>query len=417
MAENAPDWAKSEGVGSEISQAPSWAQSMPQEISGTQQHDRGVFDKLLGLTGPRYQTFPERAVREIAGIPQKTIEAAASAPPGTREATEAMVGPAAEAASLTLAPTARVGRAAVQGIAPEVEELLGGYASAKGTMATPIQPHVLPELKQNILDALHEKNHRDYLSPGTYRAVNELEVVEGKQPTVFDIEGVRRVLGNVPHQERAAASIARSKINDYLSGLRESDLIGGGNVGKTLSEIRGNYAAGKRSEMVTSAEEAGERRAAKTGSGANLDNVLRQNIDKILNNPKMMRGVSEEERKQMESIVKGGKIANIARVLSKLGPKHPITGWFTALAADLKGGMGTALGSLALGTVGQKVAEGSTLSKIRALDEMMRRRSPLYKQQQAPNQSPMIPRLGPLAVRGGVMDLLSNLGSQNGQNN
>lgn len=373
---------------------------------------RGVLDKLLGLTGPRFQTFPERAVREIAGLPQKTMEAAASAPPGSRELTQNLIAPAAQTAMATLAPTARVGRAAVEGVAPEVEELLGGYAGAKGVMNTPLESHVLPEIKQNILDSLHEAHHRDYLAPGVYRAVNELETVEGKQPTIFDIEGVRRVLGNVPHTERAAAGIARDKINEYLAGLQEEDVVGGKNVGKTLTEIRGNYAAGKRSEMVTGAQEAGERRAAKTGSGANLDNVLRQNIDRILNNPKMMRGVSEEERKQMESIVKGGKIANLARVLSKLGPKHPITGWASALAADLKGGMGSAMGSLAIGAGAQKIAETSTLNKIRALDELIRRRSPLYKQQQAPNQLPQIPGLAPYALRGGVAELLSRLGGQ-----
>ncbi len=45
MAENAPDWAKSEGVGSEISQAPSWAQSTPQENSQPVMLDEAVKQK------------------------------------------------------------------------------------------------------------------------------------------------------------------------------------------------------------------------------------------------------------------------------------------------------------------------------------------------------------------------------------
>ena len=365
------------------------------------QPSRGVLDQLLGLNGPRYQLWPERAVRSIAGLPEEAIKAANIAP-GTREGTEAMIKPAAETAMATLAPEARVGRAAVEGAAPAIEELLGGYAGAKDIFNTPLQSHVLPELKDNILNALHEEHHRDYLSPGVYRAISELESTAGKTPTVFDIEGVRRVLGNVPHTERAAASIARDKINDYLAGLQPEDIIGGKNAGQALGQIRGNYAAGKRSELVTGAMEKGERRAEKSGSGANLDNTLRQEIDKILNNPKLLRGFSEEEKQQMRAIVKGGKIGNAARLLSKLGPKHPITGWGAAVASDLKGGMGMASASLGIGQLAQMIAEASTRNKIGALEEAIRRRSPLYKQQMAPAQPPMMPGLANPLTRLGV---------------
>ncbi len=37
---------------------------------------RGVVDKLLGLTGERYQTWPEKMVRGLASLPQETIQSA-----------------------------------------------------------------------------------------------------------------------------------------------------------------------------------------------------------------------------------------------------------------------------------------------------------------------------------------------------
>lgn len=97
-----------------------WA-STPQE-----KPQRGLLDKLFGMTGPRYQTFPERMVREAAGIPEKMIEGAKAAPPGTREATEAMVGPAAEAAMTftPLGPEARIAKAAIPSVSriPETRQ-------------------------------------------------------------------------------------------------------------------------------------------------------------------------------------------------------------------------------------------------------------------------------------------------------
>ena len=154
------------------------------------------------------------------------------------------------------------------------------------------------------------------------------------------------------------------------------------------------------------------RRAEKSGSGANLDNTLRQEIDRILNNPKLLRGFSKDEIEQMRKIVKGGAVGNIARLLSKFGPKHPITGWGAAGASALHGDMGLGAAGLAAGTAAQKISEGSTLRKIRELEESVRRRSPLGQQQQAPLQPPGMPPVAPFAFRGGVADLLQRLGPE-----
>jgi hypothetical protein len=296
--------------------------------------------------------------------------------------------------------------------APAQEELLSVYKplEQQGTLDIQLQPHAIENLRTNIHDALHDAHFRDYLAPQTFRAVKELE--ETPNPTVMDIEGVRRLLGNVAPQEMKAAAVARDKINDYLSEIGPEDVVSGGNVGDILSKVRGNYAAGKRSQMITMANEKGEFAAEASGSGANLDNTLRQQIKGILNNPKKLRGFSKEEVEQMRKIVKGGRIGNIARLLSKLGPKHPITGWSGAIAADIGGGAGAGMATLGTGHLAQILSEHLTKGRIKALDEAIRRRSPMG-QAAAPAASP-VPFTGMAApTTPGIAALISQLGGQN----
>lgn len=357
---------------------------------------RGAVDKLLGLGGERYQTWPERAVRDFSGLPKTLIDSASQSKVLTEDQptqTERMVGPAIEtAAAITpVSPALKAGRAALAGAGPggkpPTQEALEGAAKAGyknvDALGVELKPEPVLELAGNIRDSLLKENFRDYLTPKTFRAIEELrEPVSGKY-TVSDLDGVRKLLGRVAGgaepTEKAAATHAIEMLDDYLGNIPKDHVLKGDSeaASKVLSETRGNYAASKRSERVTEAGERGERQAQKSGSGANLDNALRQRIDNILNSPKLKRGFSPEEIEQMEKIVKGTRIGNTARLASKLGPSHPLTGWGTAIAGDLSGGAGVATATLGTGAIAQMVAEQSTLRQIRKLDEMVRSRSPL----------------------------------------
>lgn len=366
------------------------AQEPSQEVSP--KTPRSGWDKVFGRNGPRYQLFPERAVRGLLGAPKALIDAARSAPADSREATRAMVGPAAEAALAfsPMGPEARIARQAaktVKAAIPTQEELAGvtvapGMGYKGGVMDVPLKDHVLADIQANIHDALHTEHFRDYLAPQTFRAIKELEAIKGKTATVADIEGVRQILGRVAPQERAAANLARNKINEYLSEIQPHDTKLGEDVGATLGTIRGNYAALKRSELITNAAEQGHRAAQSSGMGANLDNALRQQIKRIRNNPKLLRGFSKDEIEQMDKVIKGGKVANLARIFSRFGPQHPLTGWGIAGIEGIKKGALLPMVTLGGGHVAQKIAEGSTKRHIQALDEAVRSRSPLFKDQQ-----------------------------------
>lgn len=275
---------------------------------------------------------------------------------------------------------------------PTQEELLGVYRplEASGELKMRVMPDAINELREQIRDDLWDHNFRPNLQGDTFKALEELQPEitmsrrgkEVKKPaTIMDIESVRRVLNNITDpKERAAARHARNLIDDYLSEVPNEHIEGGASVGDLLKEVRKNYSQGKKAARISEALELGEGAAQRSGSGANLDNALRQQIDKIIRSPKESRFFTKEELEVLKEARKGGSIANAARLLSKFGPKHPITGWGTALAADFGGGMGSASATLAAGHLAQLISEGARVRDIKRIEELLRKASPMYEQ-------------------------------------
>lgn len=392
--------------------------SAPQE-----KPQRGVIDKLFGLTGPRFQTFPERAVRDILSLPQRTMEAAASAPPGTREFTEAVSGPAMETAGTfgPIGPAARGVATAVKAIRPEaplqetIRDVISQQYGELDKLGIQIPQKDVAELAQQIRhDLMHGENagHRPRNQPGTFDALDELEQAPGR---FTDIDSIRKVLNNVRKDiaknksDSQAAGIAIGKIDDFLSTRA-------GDTGALAKSARGNVSALKKSEQITAGRESAELSAATTGSGANFANRYRQNIKWIIDPkyPWRRQGFRQEEIELMEEIARGGgrySVENIARLVSKLGPDHPLSGWGTAIASFLSGDAGIGVATLAIGKIAQWLSEKMPLRKINRLDEMIRQRSSLGQQQQPLRIT--IPRPPISQVERGIPALINTLGDQN----
>jgi hypothetical protein len=192
--------------------------------------------------------------------------------------------------------------------------------------------------------------------------------------------------------------MAMEHLDEYLSNVPE--------FSKTAKGARGDYRAAKQDERVGEAQERGILNAGTSGSGANLDNAQRQRIKALYLNKKVPK--TPEEEALMKEIATGGNVENIARLFSKLGPKHPLTGWGSAIAADVGGGSGLATLSLGVGAIAQHIAERGTAGKIGNLSETIRRNSPLYRSQ-AP-QGPVAPRVS-YAPPAGMVPLAAGAGS------
>jgi len=216
------------------------------------------------------------------------------------------------------------------------------------------------------------------------RLVNERLGQVGTPIESNEIYAVRTALRKVAQNNRGnsegkAAGLAMDMIDDYLEKLPDYD---------EMKTARAVWRAARSSERYTEALRTGEQRADVSGSGANTANTLRQEIKKIRNNRKIPREPIENEL--MDEITHGTDVANWARTLSKLGPRHPLSGWGTTLAAVASGHADAGLATMFLGHVLQYVSEQSTRGGIEELEQTVRRRAP-----------PSVARYGPPPERPG----------------
>jgi hypothetical protein len=188
---------------------------------------------------------------------------------------------------------------------------------------------------------------------------------------VDDLRAARRALGMTAKQidpatmtatpDATAARSAISHVDDFLD-----------NLAPELQEANQNYAAGKSAERLDYRTIKADRRAAKSGSGMNIENTIRQEVDKIPD-----RGLSPEQKAIRDAIVMGTPMRNGLRTAGKLG----VDG---GLSLMLHGGAALGTGGTTLpvtvgGTIARKVGEGLTRSAIKRLSENIRGNSPLAR--------------------------------------
>jgi hypothetical protein len=274
---------------------------------------------------------------------------------------------------------------------PTIEDLheaaTNGYNNARGYGVEIRRPHVA-RLSDDMLSDLASDGFRERNIPKTWSAIEELKDPIGKHVTIDDIESVRKALlraGSNPLEgaEREASRRAIGAIDKYFETLDPKEVAVNPHfapkVAQELKDARGNWAAMKGGEAVLDKIEAAERRAGSTYSGTNLDNATRQNIRRFLDNPKLRRQLSADERAQAERIVRGTYIGNTSRFLGKnlrnilgLVVGHSVAGPMGSIAAH---GLGHGI---------SEVGNITTRREAEALAKMVRADSPLGRSIQQP---------------------------------
>lgn len=445
QAEAAPatgPWAKYGG-------APQQAQGQQQRISGSflplSRDERGnlVFDPDAGILGAikRAVTAPgdvytgrldplsaeaaERA-RELAGVISPTnpaVRAGARAIPGEL---------------MAMKPK--------KPKPPTVEELKeaarAGYKAVRETGAE-YPGEVVGAFADDVQRSLEADGLIAELSPQTFSVLKKLrQPPEGSVVTISSLDAARKALNRIagnfanPHEQEAARRVIE-RIDDFIqaggktgsvAGTPAAAEVGAANrprlggpvapdpdaaaaeAARLIQEARGNAAARFRSERITGTEEAAELRAAAANSGQNLGNALRQRLASLLLNPKQTRGFTEKELDAIRQVVEGTATTNTLRYVSNLlggGGGIGQTGvaaigaGFGALAGGWPGATAGAAIPPLLGAIARSGANALTSRQVRRVDEMIRKRSPLYQQRVAnPPMVPISPEMRAALIRG-----------------
>lgn len=248
-----------------------------------------------------------------------------------------------------------------------------------------------PQSTANLAAQIESDLAKQGFRPKPNQGAPVFEEVRGLVPpqgvgavSVADIDSARKALGVIakerdltgaPTANASAARAAIDHINDYLPNLKQADVLAGdaAKAAGILDEARSNWGAAKRAEAVDLQLTRADRQAAKSGSGSNIENSMRQKIATLLDNPKRTVGFSDAEKAAMESIVRGTPMRNVMRKAGKLGVDGGLSmAWNTAAA------LGTGGASLPItvgSTAARKIGEAMTSKAGRQLSEMVRSRS------------------------------------------
>lgn len=370
---------------------------------------------LIGMAGRAWKAFNDPIPTDPEAIGKRALDIAMSASPLSAGSLARRGLPL--AASRSSVPAREIEASAPQAATREqalsTESLLktGGDAYNEARrLDLAMNPKSAQTLSNNIKQTLDHEGFTDYTTPGTFRVIDRLKEPKTKmemtdpatgevsQETVShikDVLAVRQVLNRLGANpnEKAAAAIAKGKIDTYLEnlknprdavygqdGARAAELVGRGGEGP------GNYAAGMRAKTLEKAYGKAEQNAASAGSGANIDNAIRQQAKSLLNSEKKTRGWSQEEKDQLQNIVKGTFVGNAARYLGKLAPTGIVSGGIVG-GAGLAGGAPGILAAgatMAFGFSAKKLADHLTKSQWNKLDTMVRSRSPMGERMAAP---------------------------------
>jgi hypothetical protein len=274
--------------------------------------------------------------------------------------------------------------------APSVGELKAaarvGY-QAPEVAQVQIAPQAAANLSTKIESDLLQQGFRPRGQGAVFDEVKALTPSQGISSVgVADIDAARKALGiyakevdavGKPTSQAAAASRAIDHINDFLPNLAPADVVAGDATAASqiLKEAQENWGAAKRAEQVDLQLTRADRQAAKSGSGSNIENSMRQKIATLLDNPRRTVGFSDAEKHAMEAIVRGTASRNALRKAGKLGVDGGLSLLLHSGTALSTGGANLPIA--AAGTAARKIGEALTARSGSNLSEMVRSRSPL----------------------------------------
>jgi hypothetical protein len=277
---------------------------------------------------------------------------------------------------------------ALRGFVHEVKQDLAGF----GFRPT-AQPHVASILKEL----------EDVAAPPLKAVGSEAPVVGA---SLKHLDEIRKSLGllqkGVPTAEGEAARQLSKKIDKFLENVNPNDVIVSKGTKtealKALLDGRKYHRALRTSQMI---EEAMQKAARTASVGGHPETAIKSQFRTILNSRTRSRFLSKDEKAAMDAVVNGTTARNLARLIGRLSPQHPLGLLFHGGSAFATGGVSamSAIGGAA-GIVGRAVGERGTKSAVQYLDKIARAGGDASAIRAAPNAAQRLTQAkGPALIR------------------
>lgn len=218
---------------------------------------------------------------------------------------------------------------------------------------------------------------RDGVHKVTVRMLERLQDREGPM-SLTRLDQMRQLIrrdviksGTEGDQEMGRRMI--DAIDDFIDNAGPGQISGA--TGETASwAIRTARQANttlRKSETLEDALENARLRAAASGSGGNIDNAIRQELKKIVTNPRKSMGFTADEIAKMKSIIDNdGRFSQFIRVIGKLSPSG--NGLMAALGLGATAANPLLAAAPAIGMVSKAVSDRATQGAAQKLTQSVR---------------------------------------------
>jgi len=247
-------------------------------------------------------------------------------------------------------------------------------------------PGAAKRLREDIVEQLSDFGYNPGNQPGTANVLKEIDRIQDNVFAFKELENIRKqaikVGGPMNESDRAAARKIVNAIDDLVQSPRvgtsifDHDVIAGPvaqaagikadvqTAAKQITEARAAWSRLMKHEEVADAIERAKANAASAGSGANLENTMRQALKSVMLNKEATRNFTPDEMKALKRAVEGDLIQNTLRLFGKAAPTGVVSG-------ILSGGGGAAV----LGPAGAVAVPAAGYLSKRAADQMEREKA------------------------------------------
>lgn len=239
-----------------------------------------------------------------------------------------------------------------------------------------LRPEAMQRVSREVQNDLAEMAYDPAMQPALRPVMDRLNSASEGNITMKGVDTIRKMAGNaydpMNRSQSAMAGKVSGRLDDMLDQLSPSDVLtGNADEGvAALKNAREMYQRGRKLETVDDLIEKAGLRAGSTGSGGNVENATRQNLRRMLDNPKLKRGMTADEQAQLKKAVLGTPTNNALRLAGKLSPQG--NGLMMALGL---GGSAiapqVALPAMAVGAAAKKGSEAVTAKNVEKLRNLI----------------------------------------------
>lgn len=261
------------------------------------------------------------------------------------------------------------------------------------------RPQAVDRMLRGMDDSINNRNANKVRHPDVYSGrANVHKMTKGSGgKSLSDIDSMRQVTRRdvVGSADPASSDIGRDmmrSIDDFTSNVRRQDVIGQRDPDAALEMLDNARNLNQRYQKLSDIDERlakADRQAAKS-LATGEDTTIKNNINSVLDSPRLREGYTPDELAKMEEVVRGSPGEKLLRQVGRMAPGGGLSWPAAAVVGGATGAMAGPFGYLAgltpmaIGQGAKKLSERATRKSAEELADLIASGGNMSKLRKAP---------------------------------